>query len=444
MKSISPECVPSFLTSTCSSPDTASLETACPPDSRDFDHMYASLSKVDPNLLMEENVHLREMLVSQLDLIQQQAETILSKDKQLQQLREENGLLVQRLSRMERRFRGDPGKNEISASSSAERKQPGQSQTGGIKRLRESEPAECVKKKKVEEWNETNVKSEPVDTFNQCDELIDEFMADMVTNDMVSRPETPASCASGDTNNSDVSQTKRSSKIKKKTSLEGKRKAATATSNKVVSDQSTTEPRSKKTRTQTAVETVQLHETPTLYYVGCKNDVLPNVDDHLDEVAALQRGVEVPRFREDPNHYNQFVRGPNKLYIKKDKDEAKETSGTWRIKSTNPVYAGDPSGNAEDISDQTILKRHERHELEEKRRKRWDLQRLREEQQLQRLRARQEKQFVLSTPINGMILRVSYRVLRMPPTCMWMKRFQSLHLEDLFRAYLKRLLAYHG
>ena len=241
---------------------------------------------------------------------------------------------------MERRCRGDPGKNEISASSSAERKQPGQSQTGGIKRLRESEPAECVKKKKVEEWNESSVKSEPVDTFNQCDELIDEFMADMVTNDMVSRPETPASCASGDTNNSDVSQTKKSSKIKKKTSLEGKRKAATTISNKAVTDQSVTEPRSKKTRTQTAginqiylelkinilwrkviltvlkhsvfkisnfviavfifnqilsfsVETLQLHETPTLYYVGCKNDVLPNVDDHLDEVAALQRGVEV-------------------------------------------------------------------------------------------------------------------------------------------------------
>ena len=73
MKPISPECVPpSYLTSTCSSPDTASLETTCPPDTRDFDHMYASLSKVDPNVLMAENVHLREMLVSQLDLIQQQ------------------------------------------------------------------------------------------------------------------------------------------------------------------------------------------------------------------------------------------------------------------------------------------------------------------------------------------------------------------------------------
>ena len=38
---------------------------------------------------MAENVHLKEMLVSQLDLIQLQSKTILSKDKQLKQLREE-------------------------------------------------------------------------------------------------------------------------------------------------------------------------------------------------------------------------------------------------------------------------------------------------------------------------------------------------------------------
>ena len=74
MKTVTPSVniVPSYLTSTCSSPDTSSLETTCPPTAREFDHMYASLSKADTNVLMAENVHLREMLVSQLDLIQQQ------------------------------------------------------------------------------------------------------------------------------------------------------------------------------------------------------------------------------------------------------------------------------------------------------------------------------------------------------------------------------------
>merc|ERR1711893_430347 len=51
---------------------------------------------------------------------------------------------------------------------------------------------------------------------------------------------------------------------------------------------------------------------------------------------------------------------------------------------------GDGPG-VEDISDQALLKRHEKFEKDEKQRKRWDLQRLREEQQLQKLRARQEK-----------------------------------------------------
>jgi hypothetical protein len=78
MKPISPSIPPSqdyytfYLTSACSSPDTSSMKAACPPTTRDFEHMYASLSCVDTTALMAENVHLKEMLVTQLDLIQQQ------------------------------------------------------------------------------------------------------------------------------------------------------------------------------------------------------------------------------------------------------------------------------------------------------------------------------------------------------------------------------------
>ena len=34
-------------------------------------------------------------------------------------------------------------------------------------------------------------------------------------------------------------------------------------------------------------------ESQQLYYVGCKNDILPCVEDQLSEVPTLQRGVEV-------------------------------------------------------------------------------------------------------------------------------------------------------
>ena len=87
-----------------------------------------------------------------------------------------------------------------------------------------------------------------------------------------------------------------------------------------------------------------------MYYVGCKNDILPNTDDHLDEVAVLQRGVEVsfssllilfyfhntipnftfaqvPTYREDKNHYNLIV--PNKLCIKKDKAKEVKTENLY-------------------------------------------------------------------------------------------------------------------
>ena len=40
------------------------------------------------------------------------------------------------------------------------------------------------------------------------------------------------------------------------------------------------------------------------------------------------------------------------------------------MKSTNPLYSKDPSGPAENISDQNLLKRHEKFEKEEKQRHR--------------------------------------------------------------------------
>ena len=40
------------------------------------------------------------------------------------------------------------------------------------------------------------------------------------------------------------------------------------------------------------------------------------------------------------------------------------------MKSTNPLYSQDASGPAENISDQNLLKRHEKFEKEEKQRHR--------------------------------------------------------------------------
>ena len=213
-----------YLASTCSSPDTG-----CSPSSVTRDQMRGA-DKARVAAIMEENVHLREMLVSQLDLIQQQSETILSKDKQLRHLREENGLLVQRLSRMERRCRGDNGPS----GSGTERKSS--ASTPGKKRGRDSDKSAVstespVKKKKIEDASnlieqQTSSVRGVVDTFGpRDDELMDEIMGDIVS---VSRPDTPGSTASVDTAQSDtvsVTSGQQNKKYKKNSVADGKRKS---------------------------------------------------------------------------------------------------------------------------------------------------------------------------------------------------------------------------
>lgn len=206
-----------YIAAACSSPDTG-----CSPSAVTRDQMRGG-DKTRVAAIMEENVHLREMLVSQLDLIQQQSETILSKDKQLRQLREENGLLVQRLSRMERRCRGDDNGPEPKSS--------GPSQGGvGKKRGRDSSVSSqsAVKKKKVEEASslieqQAGSVRGVVDSpqYGPQDELMDEIMGDIVS---VSRPDTPASVASAsDTGQpGTVKKVKKNSEASKRKSLGGK------------------------------------------------------------------------------------------------------------------------------------------------------------------------------------------------------------------------------
>ena len=70
-----------------------------------------SQSHSPTSAIIAENKHLKGMLMAHLDIIQQQSETILSKDKLLKSLREDNNLLKQKLDRMTRRLR--PGEEEV-------------------------------------------------------------------------------------------------------------------------------------------------------------------------------------------------------------------------------------------------------------------------------------------------------------------------------------------
>jgi male-specific lethal 1 len=51
----------------------------------------------------------------------------------------------------------------------------------------------------------------------------------------------------------------------------------------------------------------------------------------------------------------------------------------------SPSYAME---GTENIEDETMLRRHLKFELDEKKRKRWDIQRMREQRHIEKLRAR--------------------------------------------------------
>ncbi|BES99818.1 male-specific lethal 1 [Nesidiocoris tenuis] len=59
----------------------------------------------------------------------------------------------------------------------------------------------------------------------------------------------------------------------------------------------------------------------------------------------------------------------------------------WRINSLAPIYSME---GTEDVSDSTFERKHDRLALNEKRRKKWDVARIREQRQLERLREREE------------------------------------------------------
>jgi len=404
-----------YLKSNCSSPENSSVD-ACPSTAKDFDHMYASLNRVDGASVLAENCQLKEMLVSQLDLIQQQSETIMSRDKKLKELRVENEQLKQRLERMERRIRSPPGKGGSRHTNNNQA--PNKSDMKGKKRSLEREKGlNDVKRSKTDAVVSTGV----------LDDL------EMKNNEKSSLREPPFQvCDKGDTRikssaESDVTnvetpvidrqRNRGRDRSKKSSRHKGEQRKVRSKENTPVAivtpgsdhDNNVLEHMEKtnfsdqvklitgdiddikneeaisvinKVNRVTSLSEVDTSLTPKLpefirldgevlqstmlYYVGSTRN-----EGQLKEVASLQRGVEVPRWRELP----EYDRGQYQNRSKEVPD--------WRHKPMPPSYTME---GTENIEDDHILKRHQKHELDEKRRKRWDIQRLRQSQQVEKLR----------------------------------------------------------
>eukprot|EP00088_Acartia_fossae_P002501 TRINITY_DN11014_c0_g1_i1.p1 TRINITY_DN11014_c0_g1~~TRINITY_DN11014_c0_g1_i1.p1 ORF type:complete len:656 (+),score=145.05 TRINITY_DN11014_c0_g1_i1:95-2062(+) len=416
----------------------------------------ASTSHLD-GILQLENQHLKDLLVSQLDLIQQQSETILSREKQLKDLRMENEHLRQRLERMERRVRGtdssldtpspslqpsaDVGEPLLQNASSKEpstqsrkRPYPGPEGPGGqdqyqpgmvpCKRIkRESggtysialcgrslEPSvpttmlpltlpttslalsssvqsaelansagdsglvgaalsQLSANRRISTASPHSTTDDSHSTELQCfDELTDEILEESDARFRIGDGgDSASSCDSGSiTSEKGLVPSKKASKlltVKTETQDESKGKMRKGPRKSVNSE---SKEEDKNTSNPSSSGPLEPMLTTYHYYVGCTNDLV-NKDDKLTECAALQLGVEVPKYRQDPEYDKKMS----------------------RIKSNNKRNPFSKyQSEIEQLDDAAFLKRHEKPEQLEKRTKKWDIQRMREKSYCEKLRAR--------------------------------------------------------
>jgi len=417
METVSTEMYPSpFHKPTCSSPDNFDQ-----PTTRDFDHMYAR----NDNVFLTENCHLKEMLLSQLDLVQHMSDKIITRDNQLKELRVENEQLRQRLMRIERRIPGlrRDRRNRVpsgSKTNAATSKGNGRStpvltppksdskssrhsldrsdkliKENNNKRKRVEEDsssktpqdsreiveAETSRKRDRENRRESRNKlfktQEENDTFAQpqCKDSGERVSEEVINiNKAVLNEKEPV--------NDDLELGDKASKkgAVHKTRTREAREASHV--NNVIKEEQSGDDGENNHREEKIIRRLpesvsvgdsDLLQSSYLYHVGCKNEY--QSQEELSGVASLQRGVEVPRWRIIP----EFEALPNKTKFIKSKEVPE-----WRHKPMHPAYTME---GTENIEDDTILKRHAKHEHEEKRRKRWDIQRMRQAQQLEKLKA---------------------------------------------------------
>ena len=260
---------------------------------------------------VKESLKLKEMLLSQLDVIKKQSEAIMAKDKKLRELQRENERLRLRLRQMEEEERAAAQAVSPSALSSAATTPP--AAVGGGPWLQDRQVFVPHTHKKQ----------------SQVDKSVLTDISDLVVPITVG-------CSSTEEETAPVAVTKKRRTSRK----EGQRRL------KSEGDGKAAEPMRKRR---------VLLECPDGEYPLLRGD------DHVESERAeirdiLQSSAEVPGWRKVP--------------------------------SVMPSYSME---GTEDVENTAMLLRHAKPEADEKRRKRWDMQRAREQRRLARLKATYEK-----------------------------------------------------
>ncbi|XP_062859850.1 male-specific lethal 1 homolog [Trichomycterus rosablanca] len=266
---------------------------------------------------------LRQLLLLQLDLIEQQQQQLQAKDKEIDELKADRDTLLARIERMERRLQ-----------------------------LTSKEPRDKRLFQPLERWvPDTN---------------------DFWDSDLGDSPQT-----------SKTTPFSRSNRAQKRKCglLDAKMQRSQGKSSRFTPQKSETaaaspcqrELRSKETPEKTAPQRY-ISQTETMFDdIGSEDEDLPYMTTTEMYLCCWQQPPDSPISEPSP---------------KKEEDVA---IPSWREHSIEPLREKDAFDISENLDNGVFLKRHSKHELDEKRRKRWDIQRIREQRMLQRLQQRMEK-----------------------------------------------------
>uniref|UniRef100_A0A7N4NKE3 Male-specific lethal 1 homolog n=1 Tax=Sarcophilus harrisii TaxID=9305 RepID=A0A7N4NKE3_SARHA len=303
---------------------------------------------------------LKQILLLQLDLIEQQQQQLQAKEKEIEELKTERDSLLARIERMERRMQL-------------------------VKKDNEKERHRLLQGYETEDREEPEL-SEKIEL--ECQTELSETSQAL--------PSKPFSCGrsgKGHKRKSSFGSAERKTPVKKLAAEFSKVKTKTPKHSPVKEEPCGSLPETVCRRELRSQETPEKSrssvDTPSKLSVPQK---APST--HPKEKGFTSELEELPYLSTTEMYLCRWHQPPpSPLPLREPSPKKEETVAipSWRDHTVEPLRDPNPSELLENLDDSVFSKRHAKLELDEKRRKRWDIQRIREQRILQRLQLRMYK-----------------------------------------------------
>lgn len=337
-----------------------------------YDHMYASnteslhLNNAESNCQNTESEvkFLKEWLLTHLDLIQQQNDEILNKEKTILILKQENEMLKERINCL------DPTvvyqKESLSKHTSSEYpceaviNEMTHDSTGvedntdsTIYILQQQSPTEQPVYELM--GNEFDLSQNEL-TKSETETVSIKKENTSINSEIVSQPASPSDPMNFNNKSFTITNSVEDTLKNIKMSIRRKRLcsgSSALSNNDVTLEESHTLRKKKKRKSSIRDDKILMSSEQYITQTGESTSLLPSENDSLD--TSITTNLEVPR---------------------------------WRVKVYTSCYSME---GTENLDDEVYNKRHMRLETDERRRKRWDVQRIREQRIVEKLKQRQER-----------------------------------------------------